>query len=157
MPPVPNLEFPADDMRRMADAVMARSIEHVASLGAQPVLGDVNAREFCRALREPAPEAGCALEPLLDQLFDDYIPRSFNASAPGYLAYIPGGGVFPAALADVISNMANRYTGVWQAAPALVQLEANALDWLRDWMGFPPTTRGLFTVGGSMATFNALL
>ncbi len=31
------------------------------------------------------------------------------------------------------------------AAPALVQLEANTLDWLRDWMGFPETTRGLFT------------
>ena len=157
MPSVPNLEFSADAMRRMADAVMARSIEHVASFGTQPVLGDVDAHGFCRALREPAPEAGCALEPLLDQLFDDCIPRSFNASAPGYLAFIPGGGVFPAALADFISNMANRYTGVWQAAPALVQLEANTLDWLRDWMGFPETTRGLFTAGGSMATFNALL
>ena len=77
--------------------------------------------------------------------------------APGYLAFIPGGGVYPAALADFIANTANRYTGVWQAAPALVQLEANALDWLRDWMGFPETTRGLFTAGGSMATFNAML
>jgi aromatic-L-amino-acid decarboxylase len=38
-----------------------------------------------------------------------------------------------------------------------VQLEANALDWLREWMGFPETTRGLFTSGGSMATFNAIL
>src|SRR3954470_9874205 len=157
MPAVPNLEFSADDMRRMADAVVARSIEHIASLGAQPVLGDVDARELCRALREPAPEAGCALEPLLDRLFDDCIPRSFNAPAPGYFAFIPGGGVFPAALADFIADTVNRYTGVWQAAPALVQLEANALDWLRDWMGFPATTRGLFTTGGSMATFNALL
>jgi glutamate/tyrosine decarboxylase-like PLP-dependent enzyme len=156
-PAVPNLEFSVDDMRRMADAVVARSIEHVASLGAQPVLGDVNARAFFLALREPAPEAGCGLEPLLDQLFDDYIPRSFNAPAPGYLAFIPGGGVFPAALADFITNMANRFTGLWRTAPALVQLEANALDWLRDWMGFPETTRGLFTAGGSRATFNALL
>ena len=71
MLPVPNLEFSVDDMRRMADAVMARSIEHVASLDAQPVLGDVDARAFCRALREPPPEVGCTLEPLLDQLFDD--------------------------------------------------------------------------------------
>jgi aromatic-L-amino-acid/L-tryptophan decarboxylase len=38
-----------------------------------------------------------------------------------------------------------------------VQLESNALDWLRDWMGFPRTARGLFTTGGSMATFNAVL
>ena len=46
---------------------------------------------------------------------------------------------------------------MWIAAPALVQLEANVLDWLRDWMSFPPTTRGLLTTGGSMAGFNAIV
>ena len=81
----------------------------------------------------------------------------FQRASPGYLAYIPGGGLYPAALADFIADTTNRYTGVWQAAPALVQLEANALDWLRDWMRFPATARGLFTTGGSMANFNAIL
>ena len=60
-------------------------------------------------------------------------------------------------LADLIADVVNRYTGVWLAAPALVQLESNALDWLRDWMEFPVQTRGLFTTGGSMAHFNAVL
>jgi aromatic-L-amino-acid decarboxylase len=144
-------------MRTMTAEVTARCIDHIAALGDQPICGDVDAGDLCRALRESAPEAGVAIEPLLDRLFHDWIPRSFNAPAPGYLAYIPGGGLFPAALADFISNTVNRYTGVWQAAPALVQLEANALDWLRDWMGFPPEARGLFTTGGSMATFNAIV
>jgi aromatic-L-amino-acid decarboxylase len=141
----------------MADAVVQRCIAHIASLDRQPACGDVDAAELCRALREPAPPHGVALEPLLDQLFRDWIPRSFTAPGPGYLAYIPGGGIFPAALADFITDTTNRYTGVWQAAPALVQLEANALDWLRDWMGFPHEARGLFTTGGSMATFNAIV
>ena len=144
-------------MRAMADEVVGRCIDHITSLDRQPSCGDVDAAELCRALREPAPEQATALEPLLDSLFRDWIPRSFTASGPGYLAYIPGGGVYPAALADFIANTINRYTGVWQAAPALVQLEANALDWLRDWMDFPPQARGLFTSGGSMATFNAIV
>jgi aromatic-L-amino-acid decarboxylase len=144
-------------MRAMADTVADRCIAHIASLDRQPSCGDVDAAALCRALREPAPEHGSALEPLLDALFNDWIPRSFTAPGPGYLAYIPGGGTYPAALADFIANTTNRYTGVWQAAPALVQLEANALDWLRDWMGFPAETRGLFTAGGSMATFNAIV
>ncbi len=152
-----DLEYTAVEMQRLADLVVRRSIAHVASLPEQPVMGNVRAEELCRALREPAPDGPTPLEPLLDALFDEYVPRSFNAPSPGYLAFIPGGGVFPAALADFIAGTTNRYTGVWQAAPALVQLEANALDWLRDWMGFPDTTRGLFTAGGSMATFNALL
>ncbi len=141
----------------MADAVVTRCLAHIATLGVQPSSGDVDAAALCREMRERAPEHAAALEPLLDQLFRDWIPRSFTAAGPGYLAFIPGGGVFPAALADFITDAVNRYTGVWQAAPALVQLEANALDWLRDWMEFPPEARGLFTNGGSMATFNGIV
>jgi aromatic-L-amino-acid decarboxylase len=144
-------------MRTMAADVVARCIDHIASIDRQPICGDVDAAELCRAMREPAPEQGVALGPLLDNLFSDWIPRSFNTIGPGYFAYIPGGGIYPAALADFIADTTNRFTGVWMAAPALVQLEANALDWLRDWMGFPPEGRGLFTTGGSMATFNAIV
>lgn len=152
-----NLEFSSSQMHAMADAVTSRCIDHIASLPTQPICGDVDVADLCRALREPVPEQGSALHPLLDLVFDTCIPRSFNAASAGYLAYIPGGGTYPAALADFIADTVNRYTGVWQASPLLVQLEANALDWLRDWMGFPDTTRGLFTTGGSMATFNAIL
>jgi len=160
LPEIADLELTPAQMQAMADAVVRRCIEHIASLAGQPACGDVDperVRELCRAMPEPVPENGAALEPLLDALFTDWIPRSFTAPGPGYLAYIPGGGVFPAALADFIAATTNRYTGVWQAAPALVQLEANALDWLRDWMDFPAEARGLFTTGGSMATFNAIV
>jgi aromatic-L-amino-acid decarboxylase len=152
-----NLEFSASDMQALADQVVTRCIDHIASLPQQPSCGDVNAADLCRRLREAAPEGGTALAPLLDHVFGDLVPRSFTAPGPGYLAFIPGGGLYTAALADFISNTTNRYTGVWQAAPALLQLEANALDWLRGWMGFPEEGRGLFTTGGSMATFNAIL
>ena len=144
-------------MRTLVDAVASRCISHIASLPGQPSCGDIHDTATVRAMRESAPEHGSPIAPLLDDLFRVWIPRSFTAPGPGYLAYIPGGGLFPAALADFITNTTNRYTGVWQAAPALVQLEANALDWLREWMDFPPETRGLFTTGGSMATFNAIL
>jgi aromatic-L-amino-acid/L-tryptophan decarboxylase len=151
------LEFSPSEMRAMADEVVARAIDHLATVEQQPSRGDVDAAALCRSLREPAPEAGTPIGPLLDHLFNDCIPRSFTTIGPGYVAYIPGGGLFPAALADFIADTTNRFTGIWQSAPVLVQLEANALDWLRDWMGFPEPARGLFTTGGSMATFNALL
>lgn len=152
-----NLEFSPEEMRQMGRSVLERAIRHIESLPTQPACGDLNADELCRALVEPPPESGVALEPLLDSLFGEWIPRSATAAGPGYLAYIPGGGLFPAALADLISNTTNRYTGLRHVAPALVQLESNVLDWLRDWMLFPPTTRGLLTVGGSMSIFNAIV
>ncbi len=152
-----DLEFTPEDMRRMGEAVVRRVVDHLATIQQQPVRGDVDAADLCRAMREPAPEQGSALEPLLDSLFNDWIPRTFNTASPGYLAYIPGGGVFPGALADLISSGVNRYTGVWLTAPALVQLEANVLDWMREWMQFPASTRGLFTTGGSKANFTAII
>jgi aromatic-L-amino-acid decarboxylase len=152
-----NLELAPEVMQAMGQAVLARVVDHIVSLSDQPACGDVVAEDLCRSLREPAPEHGVPYEELLDPLFRDWIPRSFNTAGPGYLAYIPGGGIFPAALADLIADSTNRFTGIWRAAPALVQLEANVLDWFRDWMGFPPTTRGLFTTGGSMSIFNAIL
>ena len=144
-------------MRAMADLVVARCVDHIATLPQQPLYGVHNAEALCLSLREAAPTVGTTLPALLDLLFDTCIPQSFNTPSPGYLAYIPGGGVYTAALADFIANTTNRYTGIWQASPALVQLEANALEWLREWMGMPAGTSGVFTTGGSMATFNAVL
>lgn len=152
-----SLELSPDQMRAMGQAVVERAVAHLAALDRAPSNGDFTDIEaLCRALREDAPEDGAPLESLLDPLFEEWIPRSFGTPGRGYFAYIPGGGVYPAALADFIADTANRYTGIWQAAPALVQLEANTLDWLRDWMQFPETARGLYTPGGSMAMFNAI-
>ena len=157
MPDPANLDLTNEQMREMTEAVLARVLEHHAALVDQPPRGDVRAEALCRALREPAPMDPAPLDGLLDVVFDQCVPRSFTAPAPGYLAFIPGGGLFSAALADFIADTTNRFTGIWQAAPALVQLEANALDWLREWMQFPATTRGLFTTGGSMSNFAAIL
>ena len=152
-----NLELTPDDMRRLGEEALDRVVAHLAAMSEQPVRGDVAAEALCAPMRESAPEQGASIEAILDPLFSDWIPRSFTTPSPGYLAYIPGGGLYPAAVADFISAATNRYTGVWMAAPALVQLEANVLDWFRDWMSFPPSTRGLLTTGGSMAAFNAIL
>ena len=152
-----SLELSVDEMQSMFDATIRRVLRHLAHVGEQPSTGDVTDEAFCRSMREPAPEAGAPIEPMLDAFFDEWMPRSLTTNGPGYLGYVPGGGIFPAAIADLLANTTNRFTGARFAAPALVQLEANALEWLRDWMLFPPTARGVFTTGGSMATFNAVV
>jgi aromatic-L-amino-acid decarboxylase len=152
-----DLELSPATMQAMGEAVVRRAVAHLASLDTMPSRGDLDVEALLKTMKESAPEQGTALEPLLERIYDDWAQRSFNTIGPGYFAFIPGGGVYPAALADFITDTTNRFTGIWQAAPALVQLEANVLDWLRDWMGFPSTTRGLFTTGGSMANFNAIV
>lgn len=154
-----DLELSSGRMRELLDEASARVLEHLARVDQQASPGNVEpdaARAFCRTMRERAPEAGSDFASLLDRYFDEWLPRTLVTNGPGYMAYVPGGGIFPAALADLLSNTTNRFTGAWFAAPAFVQLEANVLEWFREWMSFPEGAGGVFTTGGSMATFNAI-
>ena len=145
-------------MRYLLGEVGDRVVAHVASLPGQPAADIVGGAELARTLtEEEAPEAGAPLSGLLDLLFDRAIPKSLNCPSPGYLAYIPGGGLFASALADLIADTVNRYTGIFGAAPALVQLEANVLRWLCRLAGLGAGSGGILTTGGSLASFSAIV
>jgi aromatic-L-amino-acid decarboxylase len=150
------LEPDGNEMRRLVDEAMRRIVSHIESLPEQPAQNVEGATEEARTLVEPLPERGEAYESLLAKLFDEYIPRSFNAAGPGYLAYIPGGGVFHAAVADLIADSVNRYVGVCAAAPLLAQLEANVVRWFCHIIGLPRGSGGVLTSGGSLANFTAI-
>lgn len=145
----------------MVDTAMRRIIDHIESLPDQPAGPTRPPAEAARAVRGPIPEEGRDLGSLLDVVFDEAAPQSFNSAGPGYLAYIPGGGLFHSAVADLVADAINRYTGVWQAAPALVQLEADALDWMCTMVGYDvggtPRPGGILTSGGSIANLVAIV
>jgi len=83
---------------------------------------------------------------------------SLGTMSGGYLAYVPGGGLPAAAMAELVASAVNRFTGISTAAPALARLEADVLAWLANEVGFPSdTARGLLTSGGSLANFSAIL
>lgn len=156
LPPA-SLELTADEMRDMVDRAMDRIVPWIASLPEQPVHMLDGGQKLARALREPLPEQGVSFRKLLGQLFERVIPTAFNTASPGYLAYIPGGGLFHAAVADLVANATNRYVGIWAAAPGLVQIEQNVVRWFADLAGFPEGAGGLLTTGGSLANLGAVV
>lgn len=83
--------------------------------------------------------------------------KGFDTANPGFTGYIPGGGLYVAALADLIACCVNRYTGIAEPAPALVQMEASVLRWLCDLFRLPGTSQGVLTPGGSMANLSAIV
>lgn len=113
--------------------------------------------KLAKTLEEPLPETGAPdFEKILDDLFCRLAPYSTNDNSGGYLAYIPGGGLFHAALADFISLSLNRYVTMFMAAPGLAAIEEQAVRWLCDIAGFPRESGGVITSGGSAATFTAI-
>jgi len=155
-PDAPTLDLSPEAMRAATDACTRWAMDHIASLSQQPSWDLEGAREVAATFREPPPEHAAPLEVLLHR-FAGAVAKSFNTAGPGYLAYIPGGGLYPAALADYLSLAVNRYVGVWNAAPALVAIESAAIEWLRTLVGYADGARGILTSGGSMSNLIGLV
>jgi aromatic-L-amino-acid decarboxylase len=153
-----SLELDAAAMRDLAEAALERVIAHIESLPRQPAWVDTApAVAAAKALVEPLPTAATPLAELLDEIFERHAPASFTTAGPGYLAYIPGGGLFQSAVADLIADGINRYTGVFAAAPGLVQLEMNTVRWFCEIVGYPLGAGGILTSGGSLANLSAVV
>ena len=153
----PNLEIGPEAMSEMGEAAVRAVCEHIAGLPEAPRSGLEGAADLARSLREPAPETGTDFSALLDFLMKTVFPASINSAHPTYVAYVPGGGLYPSAVADFLGAAVNRFTGAWFAAPAAVRLETNVLEWFAGWMGYPASARGILTSGGSLANFSAVV
>jgi len=152
-----NLELSPEAMQRMGEAALKAVVEHIKNLPQSPRSNLEKGPEIAKSLREPAPEKETDFDSLLDFLMSKVIPVSINTPHPAYMGYIPGGGLYPSAIADFISAATNRFTGAWFAAPAAARLEANVLEWFSKWMGYPQSSRGILTSGGSLANFSGVV
>jgi len=85
-----------------------------------------------------------------------FFKSSLNTTSPTFFAYMPGGGIPMASLADFIESHLNRYFGVSMAAPYFNRIESNVIKWLGNIIGFQENCSGVLTSGGSMANFYAV-
>jgi aromatic-L-amino-acid decarboxylase len=155
-----DLEPPRDVQERWLRALGQFALDHIAGLEHAPAAGPIGdeARpigdEVSRSIGE-APLPG-GIEEVIS-ILDRAAAASLNAPGPGYFAYIPGGGVYSAALADFVADCLNRYTGMSAPAPALFRLEQDVLAWLSASFGYGPAARAVLTPGGSLANFAAVV
>jgi len=152
-----SLEISGDALGDLIDAAKARILEHIETLPLQPSADTDGAAAMARSLAEPLPRRGRPYEELFDLLFQRVIPKSFTTAGPGYLAYIPGGGLPQSAVADLIADATNRYVGVYAAAPGLAQIETTVTRWFCEIVGYPASAGGILTSGGSLSNFSALV
>jgi aromatic-L-amino-acid decarboxylase len=152
----PPLEPGPEELEAQTRAVAGFVLAQLRGLADQPSFDLDGALALRASFEEDAPEHPTPLVTLLERL-KPAIAKSYNTAGPGYLAYIPGGGVYAAALADFIACAVNRYVGVAQAAPALAQIEETTAVWLCRLMGLPSGARGILTSGGSLSNFSAVV
>jgi len=154
------ITFPLEPTGREVEALTREVVEYlVAFVDARkeaPASDFDGVEALLARVRRPIPEAGQPLEDVLG-LVAAAPAKGHDTTGDGWLAYVPGGGLFSAALAEFIARTTNRFVGVWEGAPVLAQIEATAVRWLCDLFGYPEGARGVLTTGGSLATFSAVV
>lgn len=90
-------------------------------------------------------------------ILDENLERvGINSASGGHMGYIPGGGVYPAALGDYLAAVSNKYAGIFFSSPGSVRMENQLIRWLCGVMGYPVTALGNLTSGGSIANLIAV-
>lgn len=151
------LELDGPTLRHLVNAVLDALIPWLDAQDTLPVSRVAGGSKRAKAVRRTLPESGIGWRRALSTLVHEVLPKSLNTTSPGYLAYIPGGGLPHAAVADLFADLTNRYVGLWMPAPALVQLEIDVLRWFCSLIGYPEGSGGLLTTGGSLANLAAVV
>ena len=155
--PLPPLELPLDDMKRLGYAVIDHLVEYWASLPTLPTTRHASRAALEAVLREPPPRGPSdpdsvfrlAMETVFGNVIDCCHPRNFS--------WVPSPGNFISVLADALTVGHNVSPGIWLEASGPSQVEVITIDWLRELCGLPDTSGGIFTSGGSMANLTALM
>lgn len=97
-----------------------------------------------------------SIEELLKIYADEVAAKGIKPASGGHIGYIPGGGIYTAAIADYLADVTNEYAGMYFASPGAVSMENELIDWMKSIFGFPETAIGNLTSGGSIANLIAL-
>jgi aromatic-L-amino-acid decarboxylase len=146
----------AEERRALADEAVDFVLGFIAGREEAPASDLDGAYDLARALRRPPPEQGRPFADLLDEMARG-AGKAYDTAGPGYLAYIPGGGLFASAIGDMIACVTNRFVNISAPAPPFAQLEATVTRWLCDLFELPERSQGILTSGGSVANFSAIV
>ena len=109
------------------------------------------AREF---LTEPLPREGQGLERVYEDFRRHVLPHPLGNVHPRFWGWVIGTGSGTGALAEMLAAAMNPNVGGGDQIANHLELEV--LGWLKEMMGFPPTSSGLLVSGGSMANLVGL-
>ncbi|MBX7060547.1 MAG: hypothetical protein K1X52_02730 [Pyrinomonadaceae bacterium] len=108
-------------------------------------------------LNSPISETGISIEEAIELLRTNVDTPGLNPASGGHLGYIPGGGIYFAALGDYLADVFNRYAGVFYASPGAVRMENMLIRWMCELVGYGPRSHGNLTTSGSLANMIAIV
>ena len=94
--------------------------------------------------------------PRLTSPFFFAAPAATSASKLPRETLTPTASLLPiSVLGSLVESALNQNTALWRLSPAATAIELQTIDWIKDIIGFPPTSEGIFVSGGQMANIVA--
>jgi aromatic-L-amino-acid decarboxylase len=152
------LEMSAGDFRAAGHALVDRIADFLASIPKRPVTPGEKP-EVVRAVLGGGslPERGVAPGPLLERAAQLVLDHSLLNGHPRFFGYITSSAAPIGALGDLLAAAVNPNCGAWELAPIAGEIEAQAVRWIAELMGYPADCGGLLVSGGNMANMVGFL
>jgi glutamate/tyrosine decarboxylase-like PLP-dependent enzyme len=131
----------------MADAIRGMDDRPAFTVGAEDAL---------EGLKEPLPDTGCGAQKSIERLLELNASAAANTGGPKCFHFIIGGNTPAAMAADILATAFETVTYTWIVSPVGVQMEIQALDWLKELFGLPASMTGIMVTGATMANFVGL-
>lgn len=131
----------------MADVIRGTDERPVFTVGADAAL---------EAFEEPLPDIGCGAKQSIERLLELNARAAANTGGPKCFHFIIGGNTPAALAADILATAFETVTYTWVLSPVGVQMEIQALDWLKEFFGLPASMAGIMVTGATMANFVGL-
>ena len=139
-----------------------RLVERIADLLGSVATRPVTPGESPEALRGflgdgPLPETGTPADRLLDKTASLLIDHSLFNAHPRFMGYITSPPAPIGVLGELLAAAVNPNCGAWILAPMATEIEAQAVRWIAEMIGYTSDCGGLLVSGGNMANFVGFL
>ena len=125
--------------------------------GEGPVSTPLAPEDIERRFDEPLPREGRPLADVVDRLRRDVLSDSNRLCHPRAMGHQVSAPLPAAVWTESVTAALNQSGAVWEMSPVGTMVEARVLRWMCDLAGLGDEAGGVFTSGGTEATFVALL
>lgn len=144
-----------DEMKNLLTPLqqsLASVIDHTDRRVALPP----NAADALKGFHQSLPETGTGAARAIEQLLELNDQAGGNTGGPKCFHFVIGGSTPAALAADLLATAYETITYTWVLSPVGVQMELQALDWLKQLFGLPKDWSGVMVTGATMANFVCL-
>jgi glutamate/tyrosine decarboxylase-like PLP-dependent enzyme len=133
--------------KSLAEAILGTDDRIALPPGSEAALAD---------FYEPLPENGSGAAKTIDRLVELSVAAGGNTPGPRCFHFVIGGSTPAALAADLLATAYEQITYTWVLSPVGVQMEVQALNWLKEMLGLPTSWPGVMVTGATMANFVCL-